>query len=162
MAVEGYLVDFGAEPVVAEPVVPLRPRAPAGQDLFGIDIDVRSSLPPSFRLAGGFRNLANAIVRRLSTPAGWHAAAFDGDPDYGYDVLGKLNSAWTDVELEEVQANVRDQCQRDGRVRSATVAAAFSLATSTLDLDIELDTAAGPFRLVLRVSDVGIEMLRSE
>jgi hypothetical protein len=157
---DAYLLDFPAVPAAPNPL--LRPQinsASADAVLLGIDIDVVDDLPPTFRLAGGQKNLANALARRLSTPAG-ALAAFGGDPEYGFDLRDKLNSSWTTEEMSALGAQIEAECRKDERVQGATVKASHNLRTSTLLVDIQIQSAAGPFALVLAVSDVSIELLR--
>jgi hypothetical protein len=130
-------------------------------DPLGVDIDVLDDLPPTFRLVSGQRNLGNAIARRLSTPSG-ALALIGGDPEYGFDLRDKMNANWTQAELAALGAQVEAECRKDERVEGATVTAAHDLRTSTLRIDIQLQSAAGPFALVVQVSDVGIEMLQPE
>jgi hypothetical protein len=159
---DAYLIDF---PAVPAPPLPLRrsvtsPAAPDAERL-GIDLDVIDDLPPTFRLASGQKNLANALVRQLITPEG-ALAAFGGDPEYGYDLRDKLNESWTQAGLATLGAEIVAKWQRDERVKSVTVTASHNLATSTLKLDAQVESAAGPFALIVQISDVGIEMLRPE
>lgn len=128
-------------------------------DALGVDIDVLDDLPPTFRLVRGRQNLGNAIARRLSTPAQWLADAFQGDATYGYDIRGRLNSAWRADELAAASSHIEEQCRQDERVQSSAVTVSQDLTNSTLDIDIQLETADGPFRLVLQVTEVGIALL---
>lgn len=155
-------------PVVPPPptIIPvtsvLGPSSDEGAEELGVDIDVLDDLPPTFRLAKGRANLANAIARRLATPSGWLAQAFAGDAEYGFDLRDKLNASWTQQQLAAVAGRVEEECRKDERVLAAEVAVSYSLAASALTVDIALDTNAGPFKLVLNVSDVGSSLLLPE
>jgi hypothetical protein len=152
----------GEEPVPGGTPIPSSSGAGvATPDPLGVDIDVLDDLPPTFRLASGQKNLGNAIVRRLSTPSG-SLARIGGDPEYGFDLRDKMNASWTAAELAALGAQVEAECRKDERVEGATVTARHDLRTSTLVVDIQLQSAAGPFALVVQVSDVGIEMLQPE
>jgi hypothetical protein len=125
----------------------------------GVDFDVLGDFPKNFVLVRGRRNLANAIARQLQTPEGFLAAAFDGDPDYGYDLRGQLNSAHQLEVIAGIEAKVKQKVVRDERVLSADVRAAYDLASASLSVDIGIEDAQGPFRLVLNVGEVRTEVV---
>jgi hypothetical protein len=143
------------------PTAPTTSATITPEDPLGTDIDVLDDLPPTFRLVSGQRNLANALARRLSTPSG-ALAIFGGDPEYGFDLRDKMNSSWTQEELAALGSQVESECRKDERVEGATVTASHNLSTSTLTVDAQIESAEGPFSLILKVSDVGIELLRPE
>lgn len=150
--------DDGTPVVVPIPVA----RGPVQSDAsdpLGVDIDVLTDLPPTFRLVRGRQNLGNAIARRLSTPAQWLADAFAGDATYGRDLRGRLNSAWRADEIAAEASHIEEQCRQDERVQGSVVTLSQDLAASALNIDIQVDTADGPFRLVLQVTEVGVELL---
>lgn len=47
-------------------------------------------------------------------------------------------------------------------MQEAQVTARFTLATSTLEVHARVDTEEGPFRFVLRVRDLGVEVMLPE
>jgi hypothetical protein len=153
-----------AAPVEAPAVVQVRgARAPErATDELGIDIDVMDDLPPTFRLAYGPKVLANYIARELITPEGFLALNFEGDPGYGLDIRGRLNGAWSVRELSSLAAALEGKIKRHERVSGAKVDVSHSLATSTLTVHIEVQTAAGPFKFVLAVTDVSVALLHPE
>jgi hypothetical protein len=126
---------------------------------FGVDFDVLGELPKSFVLASGKRNLANAIARRLQTPAGFLDDAHGGDPDYGLDLRGRLNGSGSVEELAALQADIKDEVEKDARVLAADVSADYTIETATLSVQIALETGEGPFEMVLNVSAVTTEVL---
>lgn len=159
---DAYLLDFPAVPLAA-PTPPRRPYidpARADAQLLGIDIDVIDDLPPTFRLAYGPKVLANYVARELITPEGFLAIHFDGDPNYGRDVRGRLNSAWSLQELASFGGAMEAKLRRHDRIESVTVTVSHDLATSTLSVDITIETAAGPFRFLLSISELTVELLR--
>lgn len=167
---EGWLTVLPGPPAIVPPVVdfPFVIRSPQQPDraalalLPEVDIDVVDDLPPSFRLAYGPKVLANFIARELITPEGSLAVNFQGDPAYGKDVRGRLNSAWSVQELSSLAAAIEGKIKRHERVQAAKVDVSHSLATSTLSVQIEVETAAGPFKFVLAVGDVTVELLQPE
>jgi hypothetical protein len=156
---QGVLDWYGTSaPTTTCPAAPvprssgLPPVDPSRDDvLFGVDIDVASDLPRSFVLAAGLPNLGNAIVRRLSTPNG-ALAAFGDDPDYGYDLRGKLNASMPLGRIQGLGPELEAEVLKEERVDAADVALAFDLASGVLSVDIAMVTALGPFRLILAVS----------
>jgi len=123
---------------------------------FGTDF---SALPDlSFVLQSGQANLAEAIARRLMTPRG----GLFYDPTYGMDLRGYLNEALTDATRYEIETLVAAECEQDERVLAATATVVEGAPNSrTIQVSIELETAAGPFRLILAVSAVAVEVLRA-
>lgn len=147
-------------PTIAVPAARGRTeRAP--EEGLGIDFDVLDDLPPTFRLTQGRPNLANAIARRWSTPQGF-LARFGGDANYGRDVRGRLNTAWSFQELSGLAAELEDECLLDERVESASVTVSHDLATSTLTAEVDLEVATGTFRFIMKIDAVSVEVLRPE
>lgn len=131
----------------------------AAPSLIGIDLDVLTDLDPNFRLCDGPRNMANAELRRLNTPAG-ELALIGDDPDYGLDILGKMNSSFTLGELASLGPQIEAEATKDPRAAAAEVLAPFDLGRSELRPSIRLEVADGPFELVVPVSELTVEMLR--
>jgi hypothetical protein len=130
----------------------------AADDELGVDLDVITDLRPSFILCGGFRNLGNAIARRLSTPPGSLAAIGD-DPDYGYDLRGLLNSEMSEEEIGRIGSDVEAEIMKEDRVQSAKVVSTYTWASYDLAVEIEILTKSGPFRLILGVSELTVDVL---
>jgi hypothetical protein len=124
----------------------------------GQDIDVISDLRPSFVLCSGFRNLGNAIARRLSTPAGALAAIGD-DPDYGYDIRGMLNAESTEDEISRIGQDIEAEIMKEDRVQSADVVSTFTWAAYDLAVEINILTKSGPFRLILGVGTATVDVI---
>jgi hypothetical protein len=148
-------------PEVDFPFLIRTPQQPI-RTLTDADIDVLDDLPPSFRLAHGPKVLANYIARELITPEGFLALNFAGDAEYGIDVRGRLNGAWSTRELASLKAALEGKIKRHERVQAAKVDVSHTLATSTLTVHIEVETAAGPFKFVLAVTDVSVALLNPE
>lgn len=128
-------------------------------DPFGVDIDCRDDLPPTFSLASGLDNLGNAIARGLMTPAGFLADIDPEAADWGYDLRGKINSKGTQSQLQEVVASAQAQILRDPRIQGVDVTNIFDRTASSGKLAATLETADGPFDLILAVSDVDVTVL---
>lgn len=124
-------------------------------DNLGTDINLVSDLAPVWGLATQGTNLANAILRRLTTPRG----GLFYDLNYGYDVMALLNSAMGPTELSAARGAITSEARKDPRVLSATVDLSFTRSTKTLSISIGLITAEGPFDLVLLATDVSVSVL---
>lgn len=129
----------------------------------GVDFDCITDITPNLILASGKRNLANAIARSLLTPRGWlydvTGDRVEGAAAYGDDILSDLNAELTQVEADSIAGRIEEQCKRDPRVNEADVTVQWSLATSTLTMTILLETAVGPFPLIMKVSALTVEIL---
>ncbi len=113
-------------------------------------------LDPMFRTVSGARGLAEALLRRLTTPRG----TLLDDASYGYDLRSRLNDSLTPYELVQIGVAARAEIERDERVESATATA--TLTGGRLRVVAQVLTAAGPFRLVLAVGSVTSEVLAAE
>jgi phage baseplate assembly protein W len=122
---------------------------------FGTDISTYPDLDPSFGVISGQRVLAEAIARRLSTPAG----TLTFSPDFGKDIRDSLNESFTQAKLSALQRAIRAEVEKDERVLSASVVVAYDAPSSTIHATIALESAAGPFNLVLAISAVSITVL---
>ena len=116
-----------------------------------------TDLPLRWTMANGFRNVGNAIARRLICAPGTIRHA----PNEGYDVRRLFNSSVTPSALSVAQAEIARQCERDDRVLAATAVIKFTQSTQTATIDITLETSDGPFRLTLAASAVTVEVLRA-
>lgn len=139
------------------PTVPYPVNLPEDLEAdFGIDIDVIEDLPVGFPLARGLRNLANALLRRLSTPPRYLADSFEDDAEYGWDCRALLNKALTDAQLKAELAKAQQQALLDDRVSGAQARYLISGAApeQSVTLELDIDTETGPFRLVIGVNEL--------
>lgn len=91
--------------------------------------------------------LAEAVVRRLTTPRGMLL----GDPDYGLDLRLFLSRGMTRVQREAIPGLIRQEILKDERIARVDVTIK-QLTGEVLDLLIRCDTGLGPFSLELSVS----------
>jgi phage baseplate assembly protein W len=122
---------------------------------FGVDIFSVDDLDGGFELVTGTKALGQAIARRLGTPRG----GLFYDRTYGYDLRAFLNADLDDVDIFAIAAATEAECERDERVQRATATVSLNTSTQRLRVAVELETAVGPFKLVLDVSSVTIELL---
>jgi len=133
---------------------------PVVSDPLGIDILAGPDLDPTFRLCHGTENIQNALMRRLSTPAGALEELGD-DPEYGYDVPGQLNNDFSGVAgLAGISSQAQAEVNKDPRVQAARATVINDPTTGgTLTVGIKGETAAGPFDFVMPVGDVTTDAL---
>jgi hypothetical protein len=118
---------------------------------YGTDFACVEDLDAKLSLASGPRMVAEAVVRRLSTPRGglWY------DPAYGTDLRGYLNGASSRF---RVASDVEREALKDERVAAA--AASVTRSASTLSVAIELTLETGvTFDLTLSVSELTVELV---
>lgn len=159
---EFILMITGAEPEPPpgpDPPTPLVPPAEpralrGGAAQLGTDVAVLLDADAHWSLATGRRNLALALARRLSTPRG----GLFYDPMYGFDIRAYLHMGVTEPELAMLGSQIEDECEKDDRVASATAKVTLSEG-NRLEVALGILTAEGPFRLVLGVSELTVDIL---
>lgn len=117
-----------------------------GVDLAGV-LDVGSTLV----VTSGRRALAEAIVRRLTTPRG----SLFYDFDYGFDLRQFLSAPAPQPGFLEMQ--VRTEVEKEERVESVEVETSFNSETLTVRLTVT--DGGGPFKLTIAVSALTVEYL---
>jgi len=122
---------------------------------FGTDITALPDLALN-QTVSGFRNLAEALARRLVTPRGalWYA------PTYGLDLRQYLNEAVTPELLEEMRILVEQECEKDPRVLFASATVEHRWPHEVV-VRVRGETDEGPFELVARVDRVSVEVLNA-
>lgn len=120
----------------------------------GVGIACITSVGPRFALASEFVCLGQSLARRLITRRG----SLSWAPNDGTDMRDFLNSAFTPRNRFAVQAAAKAECEKDERVQAATVDAQFSVGS--LSLTIGIETASGPFKLVVALTSLGISDLK--
>ena len=119
-----------------------------GTDFAGaLDID------PSWREATSARRaLAEAIVRRLTTPLG----QLPDYPSYGFDVRGLIGSS---LNSSQIRQRVRVQCLAEEEVLAAKVTVAAENGGESITIDIAITDGEGPFALTLAINDLATEAI---
>ncbi len=124
---------------------------PAGSDgLPGLD--------PAFRVVSGRTALAQALLRRLTTPRG----SLVGDAGYGCDVRGWASDSLSPGDLRRLEARVADEIRADERVDDVAVTATFALEVLRIVARVRVVDGSTPLRLTLAVSAVTAELLSVE
>lgn len=124
---------------------------------FGSDIDMFDDLPLRFNLARGWRNLANAILRRLTTPRGSLPYA----PEYGFDVRSLLNGSANDATIPTLQQEIAREVEKDPRVATCAATLVYTASSNSLQIQLRLATTAGPWRLVVAVDQLTAQVLEA-
>ncbi len=120
-----------------------------GSDFAGI-LDIDAALT----VVSGWRNLGNALGRRLTTANG----ALFYDPDYGYDLRSLLHAAIRDT--TQIANRIIKEMLKDKRVDSATANVLFDGNTLTAHVGITPKGDDNPsFSLVMNVSQLTVETL---
>lgn len=125
---------------------------------YGTTVSCTSDLDVSGNLISGIRVLSEALTRRLLTPRG----RLLDDPDYGYDVTGLINADMTSQEINQISGQIDTEIMKDERVtNSSTTAVLNSLPGNVVSLTTTttVTTGSGPFRLVLNVSAITVQLL---
>jgi len=98
-------------------------------------------------------NLLEAIQKRLTTPRGW-LAKFGGDPDYGYDVSSLLHAKFTPARILAEEVQIKVECEKDDRIRSAEVSITQATRGDIEILRITIEVTpkgSGPFKAVAEI-----------
>ncbi len=123
---------------------------------YGTSLDVVKDIPLTPQSASGMRNLANAIVRRLTTPRGGLAYA----PDYGFDVRDLLNETVTPSFVAATQDSIAREVEKDERV--LTCSAQLVSVSGRVTIALAITPVQGvAFSFVLKVDQLTLEILNT-
>ena len=104
-----------------------------------------------------FLLIGQRVARRLQTPRGG-LAAFGDDPNFGWDVRQYTNGRLSPTNVDQAQRQIQSECLKDEEVLAAFVVITF-VNGGALTISIQLTSSAGPFSLVLNVSQVSYTAL---
>lgn len=126
----------------------------AGPTAFGSCWSCISDLVMPATMATGFQVVGEAVVRRWQTPRG----GLIGDPNYGLDLSDMVGADLTRVEIAALANAASSEAEKDERVLSCDVTLTFFNGTMTVIGRIQ--TAQGPFQLVVSVDQVSVTLLQ--
>jgi hypothetical protein len=116
---------------------------------FGLDVSTYPDLDATFAQLSGVACLAQHVARYLE------------DSRRGLDLRQWLNDDFDAARQYQLQAAVEELLLADERVTSVDVSVASTLYALTLTIHL-VATTAGPFRLVLQVTDLSVALLSVE
>jgi hypothetical protein len=124
----------------------------------GLDVRVFPMLDASLTPSSDWRTFADSLVRLILTPPG--LLAFH--PDRGFDVRDFLNDEVTQETLFLLQSGCKTELERDERVDEASVSASYDSSAQKITLSISIQSASGPFNLVVAVDSLTATLLKVE
>jgi hypothetical protein len=129
---------------------------------FGTDLALLATpggwdLPAHFALTAGRANLAAALARRFVTPRG----TLRRHPEYGEDLRAYVREKWTPQTRLAAQVRIAAQAERDPRVLAAAAEVTLVIPLQQMTVRLSLETADGPFELVLAASAAAVAVLKA-
>ena len=124
---------------------------------YGSTISCTFDLDPMGATVSGLTALSQALIRRITTPRGRLLT----DPNYGYDITGELNDDVTTQQVGAIGSNVDQEFLKDQRVFASSTTVALQ-ADGSLDVSSQVQSALGPFSLVLNVSAVTVSIIQAQ
>ncbi len=126
------------------------PVAPFG---YGTDLSCVDDLTETMSMVdqGTTQGIAEALVRRLTTPRG----GLPDDADYGRDIRSMVNRGATTLELRALAAVIHAEATKDDRIDTLRVTFTPSEDGSEIDLELvvtPVDATIGVFSLVLALT----------
>lgn len=118
---------------------------------FGTTLSCTFDIDPMGQTVSGLTALAQALIRRITTPRG----RLLSDPNYGYDIGGELEDDVTTQQVNAIGANVDAEFLKDQRVFSSVTSVTLQ-TDGQLDVASQVQSALGPFSLVFSLSPSGI------
>ncbi len=117
---------------------------------FGTDVSTFPDLDEAFAPLTGIAVIAQSVARSLE------------DAGRGVDLRQWLNESLEDADVFHLQQTIEAQCLADERVQGVSVSV---MQPSLYELRIAIDVEPaqqGPFRLVLKVTSLTVEVLSLE
>jgi hypothetical protein len=122
---------------------------------YGSDMSLLMDLDPMGTVVIGRLLLAQALIRRWTTPRG----RLLDDPNYGYAVTDELNDDLSPTDISDIADNMDAEAEKDERVVSSSTIVQFNAVTGFLITNTTIEDGGGPFQLVLQISDVTVTIL---
>jgi hypothetical protein len=125
---------------------------------FGLDLSSEEDVDET-REVTGVELVAQDALWRLKTPNAMGILAADA-PDYGFDLEELLGSASTEADAASLPDRVRSELTKDERILTVetTVVRTVEGAATAFDISIHCETTEGPFELVGRCDQDGLEL----
>lgn len=116
---------------------------------YGWDLSCVTDLDPSATEVGGNVILGQSCARRLITARG----TLVDDANYGFDIRQFIDNDLTTSQIGRLQSEIEQELLKDDRVSSITSVAVFQ-ASGIMTVTVLIEAAAGPFALVLTVTQL--------
>ena len=121
---------------------------------FGLAWSCVSGLTMPSIMVTGFRVVAEAIARRWQTPNG----TLINDSTYGYDLSQFIGNDLDPATIGRIGLAAAAEAEKDQRVRSCF--ATISLIDNVMLVNARVETAQGPFSMVVSVSQLSLTLLQ--
>lgn len=121
----------------------------------GTDFAGGTDLDPAMREQSGERALADAIVRRLTTPRG----GLPDFPQYGFDVTTLIGRSLPSNQIAQL---VLEQVRLEEEVLEASLDLVTSDDGSTITMNLKIESGDGPFDLTVSVSALEVTAIIPE
>jgi len=126
----------------------------ANEPNFGTAISCVNDIARDGRMVTGFVVVGQAIARRWSTPRG----RLIGFPNYGFDLTQYVNADMSARDIAGLRAGAEAEAEKEEEVDRCIVSAVLEDA-GLLTITGMVDTAEGPFELVVAASAVSLELI---
>ena len=132
---------------------------------YGIDFWIGFTPPPhpvldadpSMRTATGRQLLIQSLLCRQTTPRG---SVIDC-PNDCINLTDYVQAGMTPTAITQLYGTIQTELLKDQRVASAIVSGSYSFQTAVLTINEAIQSAYGPFSLVLGVSSVTVTLLNA-
>lgn len=124
---------------------------------FGTDAAWNDDLAPVWGLSSQADNYIQSCALRLSQRTG--SMDFYDTTYICLDLRGYLSAKMSKADISRLQGRISAAMESDPRTGSCTASVSFDFPTNTLSVALALQTAEGPFDLVLHASKVTVSIL---
>lgn len=124
-----------------------------------MDVSTFPDLDPSgSQMTDPVQALGEIILRRLTT---WRGALWY-DFDFGLDLRERLNDDLGPRELALLKSDIRDEVEKDERVKAADVELELNYETNSLKVMINVDVSDATYKYIVSVDQVNASFLAQE
>ncbi len=121
---------------------------------FGTELSCVGDIASDSRTVTGFTVVAEAVVRRWTTPRG----RLIGYANYGYDITQYINDDMSNREISAMIAGMQAEALKDERVTACLVEGTLD-PEGTFTFSASIDTSQGPFTFSIAASSVTVKLL---
>ncbi len=121
---------------------------------FGTELSCTNDVASDSRVVTGFRVVAEAVLRRWTTPRG----RLIGYPNYGYDITQYINDDMDRRQVQGMIAGMQAEALKDERVTGCVISATLD-DSGLLTFESSISTAQGPFVFTIAADAVTVKLL---